>query len=286
MKVGFVVYTEYEMNRNEFFIEKLLTTAYKFSIKLIPVIFEKIKISSERNNRIICYDGRIIDYPDFVIMRMMNYNLAKMFENMGIKVFNSSEISKIADNKYLTYLKMKEIGVPVMDTFLNTDISEGNLFYPNVTKPIDSKGGDRVFLNHNLSEYKKNIESYKNTNFIIQKVASDIGKDLRVYVIGQEIVTSILRTSNDGFLSNFCRGGNATIYKLNRKEINIVRHIMKYIKFDYAGIDFVFDDGKIILNEIENVVGARMVYSKTNINIAEKLMKYIDSTIKFKLNFK
>ena len=40
MKVGFVVYTEYEMNRNEFFIEKLLTVAYKFSIKLIPVIFE------------------------------------------------------------------------------------------------------------------------------------------------------------------------------------------------------------------------------------------------------
>ena len=48
----------------------------------------------------------------------------------------------------------------------------------------------------------------------------------------------------------------------------------------------MFDNGKIILNEIENVVGARMVYSKTNINIVEMLMKYIDSTIKFKLNFK
>lgn len=286
MKVGFVVYTEYEMNRNEFFIEKLLTAAYKFSIKLIPVIFEKIKISSERNNRTICYDGRIIDYPDFVIMRMMNYNLAKMFENMGIKVFNSSEISKIADNKYLTYLKMKEIGVPVMDTFLNTEISESDLFYPNVTKPIDSKGGDRVYYNASINEYRKNIENYNDTNFIVQKVASDIGKDLRVYVIGQEIVTSILRTSSDGFLSNFCRGGSASIYKLNEKEKEIVMQIIKYNNFDYVGVDFLFNNGKIILNEIENVVGARMVYSKTNINIAEMLMKYIDSTIKFKLHFK
>lgn len=38
--------------------------------------------------------------------------------------------------------------------------------------------------------------------------------------------------------------------------------IASLLKFDYIGIDFVFNGGKIVFNEIEDSVGARMVYEK------------------------
>ena len=48
---------------------------------------------------------------------------------------------------------------------------------------------------------------------------------------------------------------------------------------DYVGIDFLFNNNKLVFNEIENVVGARMVYSLTNIDIGDLFIKYIDSEI-------
>ena len=277
MKTGYIIYTQFEMNRNKYFIEKLLSASDKFNIKLTLLIFEKIKIINEED-LILCYEDKVLPVVDFVILRMMNYYLAKIFEKKGIKVYNSSEISKIADNKYVTYLKIKEIGIPVMETFLDSDINEKKLFFPNVTKPIDSKGGDRVFFNKNIEEYKNNIKSYDDTHYIIQKVASDIGYDLRVYVIGEKIIAPILRISKDGFLSNFCRGGDAILYDLNNEEKEIVNKIINNINFDYVGIDFLFDNGKMVLNEIENVVGARMVYTKTDIDIAELFIEHIANT--------
>ena len=46
--------------------------------------------------------------------------------------------------------------------------------------------------------------------------------------------------------------------------------------YDYIGIDFVFNNGKIVFNEIEDTVGARMVYAKTYIDILRLYCEYIE----------
>ena len=271
MLKGYLIYTEYESKRNDFFVKELLKSAKKYGIDLSILIYEKISINCKN----IFYENRKIDIPDFVIQRVMSYHLTITLEGMGIRAFNSSKLGQIADNKYLTYVKMKEFGIPVLKTIFQYDISDENIFYPNVTKPIDSKGGDRVFLNNNRDDYIKNIKTYSDTNFILQGLASDKGKDLRVYVIGNEIVTAVLRTSKDGFISNFCRGNDASLYELNRYEVELVNKIVSIINPDYVGIDFIFNNDGIVLNEIENVVGARMIYSLTDINIADRFIEYI-----------
>ena len=44
---------------------------------------------------------------------------------------------------------------------------------------------------------------------------------------------------------------------------------------DYYGIDFVFDGGRIVFNELEDAVGARILYAKTNTDILAEYCKYI-----------
>ena len=64
-------------------------------------------------------------------------------------------------------------------------------------------------------------------------------------------------------------------YKLSASEEALVLKIASLLKFDYIGIDFVFNEGKIVFNEIEDSVGARMVYEKTDIDILRLYCDYI-----------
>ncbi len=111
--------------------------------------------------------------------------------------------------------------------------------------------------------------------FVYQKPASDLGKDLRVWLIGGKIICSVLRQSKTDFRSNFCLGGSASVYTLSEKERALVYKIASLVEYDYIGIDFVFNNGKIVFNEIEDSVGARMVYDKTNIDILDIYCEYI-----------
>ena len=50
---------------------------------------------------------------------------------------------------------------------------------------------------------------------------------------------------------------------------------MSHFDLAYAGIDFVFDSGEMKLNEIEDVVGARMLYKTCDIAAHELYVDYI-----------
>jgi len=47
-------------------------------------------------------------------------------------------------------------------------------------------------------------------------------------------------------------------------------------EFDMVGIDFILDDnGNLVFNEIEDVVGARMLYQCSDIDIVKEYLSYI-----------
>lgn len=195
----------------------------------------------------------------YVINRTNDYTVAQRFESRGIRVFNPSALSKIANDKQLCYDFMQKNGIDIMPTRYSTA--------PFVKKPRNGHGGEGVVICNSALEYDE--------NFVCQKLASDLGKDLRVWVIGNQIVTSILRQSESDFRSNYCLGGKATPYALNDDETALIKKIISLIRGDYYAIDFVFDNGKIVFNEIEDTVGARMVYDKTNIDIIKAYCDYI-----------
>lgn len=237
---GILIYSEKEAKRNAFAIEK-----FKKELDV------KLYIDDFNGN------------ADFVINRTNNYKIAEKFEKRGIRVFNPSALSLLANNKQLCYEFMEKNGIEIMPINY-TDV-------PAVKKPIDGHGGQGVIM---INE-KENFES----GFVYQKPCATLGKDLRVWAIGGEIITSILRESDTDFRSNFCLGGRATPYKMNESEKALVKKILSLVKSDYIGVDFLFDGDKLIFNEIEDTVGARMVYEKTDIEILKIYCDYIKSVL-------
>ena len=48
---------------------------------------------------------------------------------------------------------------------------------------------------------------------------------------------------------------------------------------DWIGVDFLPHDGGYVLSEIEDPVGARMLYALTDINVARRLADYFSMKI-------
>ena len=119
---------------------------------------------------------------------------------------------------------------------------------------------------------------------IMQPVATEVGRDMRVYVIGGKPVAAMLRESKTDFRSNFSLGGSAKmvpISELGRDELDIVDGVCSKLPLHYAGVDIMRDNGHAILNEIEDPVGARMLYIYTDTDPA---MMHIQSVLQKELS--
>ncbi len=256
-----LLYNKEQAYKNKHFIDIMLDEAKNLSLDMDLVLVENLEIDFLRSQNI-----------DFVINRQPDYKVLEKIESLGIRVHNSSEVCKIANDKALSYEFISDLGIDVLKT-LTKNISYDTMPFPYILKPRDLRGGEGVSLINSKDDYNKYIEKYDIEKSIQQELASDIGKDLRVYILGNKILTAMLRTSKNSFKSNYSLGGRAEKYNLNDVEKNIVNIIISNFDFDYVGIDFLFHNGKIVFNEIEDPVGARMIYHNTHINPARLLIE-------------
>ena len=76
-----------------------------------------------------------------------------------------------------------------------------------------------------------------------------------------KLLGAVKRTGNGSFKSNYTLGGSVEKYILSSWQEKEVQTIARAIKSDYIGIDFLLlPDGRWLLNEIEDPVGARSFY--------------------------
>lgn len=256
-----LVYDKFEAERNRRYIDFYFEKCHEKNIDIQLVIVE---------------DG--IDFsslPHCAVIRTMNAELSERLERLGVKVFNSSFISRVANDKWNTYLYLKDKGIRLPETFLVTEDFVPP-YYPIVLKPANGKGGKNVEIADNYRQFLSYMEKNP-VKTIAQKVMSDKGKDLRVYVVGNKMVKAMLRRSENDFRSNFCLGGTASVYEPDEWEKQEIQKVMDCFDIAYAGLDFIFDKGKLIFNEIEDVVGARMLYTYTDVDIVEIYLNFIIS---------
>ncbi|NCA66838.1 MAG: RimK family alpha-L-glutamate ligase [Clostridia bacterium] len=243
-----------------------------FAVELIFV--EKLSYESG-----FCYDGQRVELPLIAIVRTYNLEVTKELEKAGVQVFNNAYIAEYCNDKQKTYELVKAAGIPIPDTIcLNKSdyiYKLKNYSFPAVLKSLFGHGGEEVYWIKDIEELKSKLQSIKEQTFILQQPVSESGKDVRIYVVGKDIIAAMLRYNPNDFRSNYCLGGSATRYHLNKEELGLVNNIISLFDFGMVGIDFMFDKGKTVLNEIEDVVGARMLYRYTDIDIVKLYADYI-----------
>lgn len=258
---GWLFYTPESASRNRAFIEFWMTAAAKRGVEM------ELHLTNE---------PLPAETPAFAVVRAMDPAFSLRLEQMGIPVFNSASVSEVCNDKWRTYRLASSLGVPFPKTVYVPDPAAlPPAPYPYVLKACGGHGGTQVYMVHNEQEASAASQALKGVPSVLQEPVSDLGRDVRVYILGDRILAAMLRVSDTDFRSNFCLGGRAIPYTLSDEEIGMVRAFQSALPFGLAGIDFLFHEGKAVFNEIEDVVGCRMLYAHTEIRPAELYLDHI-----------
>ncbi|WP_053219008.1 ATP-grasp domain-containing protein [Virgibacillus senegalensis] len=280
---GWLLYKKEDAVSNNAYIEWFIEECRKQDINLLLVLREELTIGVF-NGKLEVKTNKKQSWPDFCVVRIVEPLLNKQLEMLGIKVFNSSEVSYLCNNKAVTHQKMAALGIPMVDTiFLQSDQLGDHLpmHPPFVMKEATGRGGKQVYKITDSAHWQTVRQKVRAKDVIIQDSAVQAGKDLRVFVVGDVIVGAVLRSNKADFRANFKLGGEAEWYELSQEEARMVRSIIDSFSFSMVGIDFLFsEDGKLLFNEIEDVVGSRTLSIVSDVNILAKYVKLIKKEMK------
>ncbi|SHO53518.1 ATP-grasp domain-containing protein [Anaerocolumna xylanovorans] len=300
---GWLIYGEKDAVKNKGYIEFYEKEGQAMGISVELILREYLEIGVKNNSWFIRYKGEECQKPDFAVVRTIYPLLSKQLECLSIPVFNSTVIARICNDKALTYQTVAALGIPIVDTtFVENALvlqRYQRITEPTVIKTVEGHGGSQVFLalpkaspgEKDIYQDFREVETKEeeilkgiaSSDCVMQPLITGRHQDLRVYVIGKDIVTAILRTSREGFRANYSLGGEIGVYELSGKERSVAEKIIRHFSFGMVGIDFLIgEDGELIFNEIEDVVGARMLYQCTDINLVRRYLEFICQKCKSK----
>ena len=261
MVKGILVYTSADAEYNKWFIDHIIEEGRKCNLDIRLVLSDKEEIPDNKYS--------------FAIVRNRDSKLCKRLEENNIRCFNSSYVVNIGNDKWEMYKDFNAAGIPVMYT------QKTKLPYPFVMKPVNGHGGENVYLIKNADEYESvisNIPDDRQGDLIYQVIATEKGRDIRVYVVGGTILTAMERIAVDtekDFRSNYSLNGNAKEHALTDEELKLAAKVADHIKADFVGIDLIYNNGRPVVNEIEDAVGTRMLYSLTDIDPVREFVAHI-----------
>ncbi|WP_232217791.1 RimK family alpha-L-glutamate ligase [Virgibacillus sp. SK37] len=260
-----------------------LEEAASQNISLTLIIREEMTMGLINNQRTILVREKPIRLPDFAVVRTIDTMVQLQLEACGILCCNSSTVSHICNDKALSHHHIANLGIPMVDTIFpqNKNLPEKSpLPFPCVVKEVSGRGGKQVYFIQNQEEWDK-VSKMTTNNHIIQSCNVQLGKDLRVFVVGNNIIGAVLRQSNNDFRANYKLGGTASLFHLSNEQVSMVQHIVDNFDFDMVGIDFLFDKrGDLLFNEIEDVVGSRILSAVTDLNIVKTYISHIQEKLK------
>ena len=235
---------------------------------------------------------------DFCIFLDKDKYVLKALEKIGMPVYNAYEPIVVCDDKMLTFLYLAGSGIPMPKTMpaplcfdANATVKEEmidkiiqNLGLPVIVKECFGSLGKGVHLAKNKSELLQICQSIKGKPHLFQEfISSSYGNDVRVIVIGNEVIGAILRVSNGDFRSNISSGGHGEPFELTDDMKSLALKVAKTLNLKYCGMDFLIGkDGMPTLCEVNSNAFFKGFESVTKINVAKKYAEFILEDLKSK----
>ncbi len=234
---------------------------------------------------------KIENKPDFALFWDKDIYLAKRLENAGIKLFNNARAVELCDNKILMYQELARCGVRIPRTFIAPKTFEGlnytsrdfvnnvvnEIGLPLVIKEAYGSFGEQVYLANSLEEANKIIDQIGYKDFLMQEyIASSKGKDIRINVVGNKAIVSMLRENKNDFRSNISNGGTGSKFEPKPEYLELAVKASKALGLDFAGVDVMFGpNNEPIICEVNSNPQFASTLQYTGVNLAEVIADYI-----------
>ncbi len=234
--------------------------------------------------------GRPSQAVDVVLERCINHSRAlhalRLFESQGIRCVNSSTVAAICGDKLMTSVVLQEHGVPqpevrVAFTPESALAAIEAMGYPVVLKPAVGSWG-RLLAKVNdrdaaeaLLEHKTVLGSYHHSIFYIQRfIDKREGRDIRAFVVGDECVAAIYRTSAH-WITNTARGGRATACAVTPDLAAVCLAGARAVGGGIVALDLFETDAGYQVNEINYTMEFKNSVTPTGVDIPGRIVDYV-----------
>ena len=247
-------------------------------------------ISTEKKNQNILLNGQRVSLPDFILPRLgaeatcFDLALIRQFELQGVYSANSASAIETVKNKMLVSQLMMRAELPHPKTMLlkfpvALDLVEQEIGFPLVIKNVSGVRGIGVYLCESATSFRDLIGLFNaqyNQQLIVQQfVANSYGRDLRVFVLANQVIGCMQRTANEGFKANYSLGGNVAPFPLSHEIEQLALACAKAVDLEIAGIDLLFAPEGFYICEANSSPGFKGMELASGKDIATEILKQI-----------
>ena len=232
------------------------------------------------------------ELPDFVLFWDKDIRVARLLESKGVPLFNTADAIEASDDKYLTYLKLLGNKLPVPETviapmtFYNIGYSDHDFIktaaettgYPMVIKEVFGSFGRQVWLANDLNEAEEIVSKTGLRPILFQKfISCSAGRDIRINVVGDKAVASMLRINRHGdFRANLSNGGSMERIDPGEDAERLAVNAVKALGLHFGGVDLLFDGkGGFLVCEVNSNAHFKNILDLTGINFADEIFDHI-----------
>ena len=212
------------------------------------------------------------------------YSLA-VLETHGIATVNSYEVADICGNKLLTTLRLIKHGIPSPRTRLaftpeSALVAIEKLGYPVVLKPLVGSWGRLISrvndrdAAESILEHKDVLGTYMHSIYYAQEYVKKPGRDIRSFVVGDECIGAIYRSSPH-WITNTARGGLATRCPLTPELADLSVRSARAVGGGVVAIDLLEGADGLLVNEVNYTMEFRNSIETTGVNIPAKVVEYV-----------
>ncbi len=276
-------------------VRRLREEARKRGHEVKTVKFPECYVEIQQDKPEVRYRGELLSDFDAIIPRIMpgmtTYGAAilRQFEMMGVYTpIKSIAITRSRD-KLRTLQLLSKAGVVIPKTIFSreTDAVDDlleHLEVPVIIKLASGTQGNGVVLAETYKAAKSVIQAFyvNDTSFLIQEfIKESAGTDIRVFVVGNQVVASMQRQSlDDDFRSNIHQGGSGTAIKLSDEERKTALRAAKAMGLAVCGVDLMRSSRGPLVLEVNSSPGLEGIESVTGRNVAGKIIEYIELNAK------
>jgi len=226
---------------------------------------------------------------DAVLERSISYTnglyALRILNSWNIPTVNTAAVAEACGDKLITTTLLARAGVPQPDTqvaftpesALETIEAMG---YPVVLKPVIGSWG-RLLAKVNdrdtaeaIVEHKATLGSVQHSVFYIQEYIEKPGRDIRVVVAGDKVVTAIYRKSPH-WITNTARGGEGELCPVTPELEGLCLKAAAAIGGGVLAIDVIEDSRRgLLVNEINHTMEFHTIQPLSGIDIADIIVGF------------
>ncbi|WP_338794107.1 30S ribosomal protein S6--L-glutamate ligase [Bernardetia sp. Wsw4-3y2] len=281
-------------NKNLYSTKRLIEAIENKGHEAMLINHTKCHFEMEEGHPTIFHKGKLLPYFDAIIPRIgasvtyIGTAVVRQFEMQGTLCANSSESISQSRDKLRSLQLLSKIGVGIPKTVFASFPKNNEVDMlikevggtPVIIKVLEGTQGLGVVLAETDQAAKSTIEAFSGIkqNILIQEFIEESGgADIRAFVVDGKVVGSMKRQGKEGeFRSNLHRGGASTIIELSEIESQTAIKAAQAMGLCVAGVDILVSSRGPLVLEVNSSPGLQGIETATQVDIATKIVEYIE----------